>query len=279
MSITNKNISVLDKLVKSEELLVNNSESNKNSQLLLELPKENLEILKKIGLDHHLDINQANANKINGRSTLSKLYNSKVYLGEEIKLVCNLYDLKFVVAAKYKGLLSEEVPKVILDFIEKNSIEVPDRNDPEKMVKKSSIDLGYGNFFVLAPTEEFLKTSIKKSSCTLFYRETGEGRNEKACENQKFIEVYSWGKNYSSLRMFNHIYNLYDYNTNDMSERTFGIILTFLFFIFLIAGVITSCFMGPLILCSIVSIILFFLINSNQKHFEKWNQQDFSNRH
>ena len=57
--LKNKNISVLDKLVKTEQIISEKSLSTKTSTLLLEGPKENLDILKKIGLNHQSIINNA----------------------------------------------------------------------------------------------------------------------------------------------------------------------------------------------------------------------------
>ena len=277
--LTNKNISVLDKLVKTEEVTTEKSLSTKSSVLLLEGPKENLDILHKVGLTHHLDINADKISEKNSVKMLSQIYGGKTYKGKDLKAVCNLYDLKLVMARDYKGLLGLEIAEKIKEFADKNSSEVPSKTDAEVMVKKSKIDLNYANWFVLAPSEEFLETSTKNSACTLFYRESYNGNQFYALESDKFIEVYSWGKTYSSLRKYNHMFNFYEYNSLDSdstSVRSVVIIFSVILFLITLLGIFTTLFMSTITFSIIILLIIFFnSINTDIIHYKRWNNQSF----
>lgn len=275
--LKNKNISVLDKLVKTEQIISEKSLSTKTSTLLLEGPKENLDILKKIGLDHHIEINKQKIHEKNSVEMLSQIYGGKVYLGKDLKQVCNLYDLKLCPAKDHKGLPSEDIAEKIKTFMDNNSEQVPDKKNEGQTITKSKINLVYSNFFILAPSEEFLKTSTKSTACTLFYREEYDGNDYQARPNERFIEIYSWGNSYSSLRMFNHMYNTYEYNTGeDITVRSAVTLASIGLFVVLLVGIFTPFFNTSVVLSLFLLMIIFFnSVNNNIIHYDKWNQPKF----
>lgn len=277
--LKNKNISVLDKLVKTEEITNEKSLSTKSATLLLEGPKEHLDILHKVGLTHHIELNKQKLHEKNSVKMLSQIYGGKTYKGSDLKSICNLYDLKLVIARDHKGLLGVEIAEKIQEFSDKNATEVPSKEDANIMVKKSKIDLSYANWFVLAPSEEFIKTSTKSNACTLFYRESYDGADYRARESDKFIEVFSWGKNYSSLRKYNHMYNNYNYNSlngDETSVRSVVLIFSIVLFLTTLLGVFTTLFTSTIVFSIAWLLIIFFnSINTDINHYKTWNVQNF----
>lgn len=253
--MSDKNLNELRKLValKDAELTV-----APNIMLLLEAPKKNLELLNKIGLNSKFNEDLVIIQKINARREMSKLYESEVFIGDEIKKLCNKYDLKLIRVSHYKGNVSNEVAEAIYNFTHEEVDGV--------MVEKKNIDVNSSSFFILAPSEDFFTSNKRQRNFTIFYREYGSGD---AGESEKFIKVCSWGSNYSFLRKYKFIYKYLSaesykkepyYVEEYVPLSIKNIILTFVFLMFF--GVFTYHDMQYTnFIVSSVILLIFYLLN------------------
>ncbi len=188
----NKNISILDKMVSKTAVEQN---PNKETMLMLSAPerKDEIEILKKIGLSSHIYEVEATLNDVNRIKIVSEKYGRKAYYGHQIKELCEEYDLKMLRADSFKGKLPKEIGQSILDFIKENTF--TQEKSETRTVEKTNLDIVESSFFIVTTKKSF--QGAKMESATLFYREGG-GSYDRADENNVFVEVYSWGKPYSN---------------------------------------------------------------------------------
>jgi len=240
--LQNRNSSLLSKYAGKEDLIFK-SKNDKDTLLLLDKPKENLEILRTIGLNEHIDKVSHEVNIKNSKKQFANIFNRPSFLGSDIKQLCNEYDLVISRAANYHGSPFEGLPEIIQNFIadhnyetvipakmgtkkvykkdenknyirdvEGNLIEIEEEYEitPSKTVIKSKIKTGHSNWFIMAPRESF-SGKTKNNCCTLFYRDDEDSRN--ISESDVFLEIHSWGKAYSDLRKYNYFTKNIDYST------------------------------------------------------------------
>ncbi len=239
--LKNRNSSLLDKYASKEDLIFKN-QNDKGTLLLLDQPKENLDILRTIGLNEHIDKVSHEANIKNSKSQLGIKFNKPSFLGSDIKKLCNEYDLTISRAMNYKGSPFEGLPEIIQNFINEHNYEtivpaktttrdvlkrdgdnriVKDSEDnyvyikeeyeikPSETLIKSRIKTGVSNWFIMAPRESF-DGKTKNNCCTLFYRDNDDSRE--ISESDVFLEIHSWGKSYSDLRKFNYFLKPVNYD-------------------------------------------------------------------
>lgn len=243
--------------------------------LLLQAPTEDLSILRTLNLDHK--INELNNKKyqIDVITAFKNKFKSRnVVKGSDIKKLCNLYDLKMCSTRYFLVETDLNLINAIKEFEKEYSYEVQ-KND-ERTIIKSEINISDRNFFILAPSENFLDAKSKLKNATLFYREFDGNRN--ADENDLFIELYSWGDNYNDLRMFNVLFNNYNYHIeNEFSysnQIPISLLLSLIFILFtsVYNGIIINLTLQIIMFLSTLIPLLYF---KNLTHFTSWNKPEF----
>lgn len=272
----NKNTFNLDKV--SE---FNNVVASKEKQLLLEAPTENLEIVKAIHLTHHLNKIEEERNKLAKYSHFKEQFESNVYSGADIKKLCNTYDLKLCRAEQFKGDINSELIEKINQFYKAHEYEIEKLKEDgsvKKVVKKSKVNTTPRNFYILAPSECFLKDSSNCENVTLFYREHSD--TYEANEQDMFVEVHTWGNNYSELRKIKPYLNTYkyDYNTDAVSVRSVNIMFILLAIVFSIPLGIYNQYNAMFIMYGILGLFTFLNCIGIKKslHYKNWNINSFS---
>lgn len=292
--MNNKNSVYLGKVSK-----LNNAFNISNEEtLLLEAPKENLQILETINLTNHIHKVNNKFNTLNRVKQLSSLYNRNAFLGSDIKKLCIKYDLKLCKAEDFLVEINNEIAQVINNFVDEHAIYTEEESnideyyyndEGKKCVRKalvkvktnrSKVMVTSRNFFILASSENFINQNSSLKNATLFYRDHDDSRlaNESDC----FIELYSWGENYSETRMLNYLFNSnnYIFHNDNISIRTVNFITILLL---LFTTLIFSFFNLFNIITILVNIIVILplissLFDSKLNHFQTWNQNNFSTR-
>ena len=142
---------------------------------------------------------------------------------------------------------------------------------------KSNIMITSRNFFILAPSENFIYQDSSLKNATLFYRDHDDSNI--ASENDHFIEIYSWGENYPESRMSNFLYNTYVYKLE--KEQTSIRTAKYTYLLFLLIFFIINTYFNvdfKYLLIESAVILSLFIINLTQGnfiHFKKWNQNSF----
>lgn len=232
--------------------------NNDNEILLLEAPSEDLSILHQIGLDYSLNIAKREKDNLEGIVALGKIYKSPVYLGEDLKELCNKHNLRLLRTDMFKGQIDTKLASIIRSFITNEDIHI-DTQSPE-------------SFFLLAPEESFFESSKEMTNCTLFYR--SENNRGKALEHDKFVKVYSWGNNYNWRRRFNFLLSNHDKSSD--TSYCFGTIGLFLVsLLLLILSFMCRTGLTNLILLSIIWAVRWFhtwAIEDKFSYNESWNE-------
>lgn len=247
--MSNKNINLLNNYISVDE----NKVENKEILLLGEsLKSEEVEVLKKIGLDYSINKIEQKIHESNSIKQIKSIFNRNVYKGHMIKQLCNQYDLNLIRVNRYEGKIPLEIGKAIIEFRNENTI-VQEKNE-NRTVKKSTIDLVTSKFFLLVTNKE----NSNMESYTLFYREN-DGDYSKAQENDTFVEIHSSGKPFSKLREF------YPLMYNE--PTIICLVLLFISFVLTLFGV------NLLILMTLISIFMIigsFSVNHDE-YYNKWN--------
>lgn len=290
----NKNSVYLDKVSKLNKAFnISNEET-----LLLEAPKENLQILETINLTNHIHKVNNKFNTLNRVKQLSSLYNRNAFLGSNIKKLCVKYDLKLCKAEHFLVEIDNEIATIINKFVDEHAIYTEEESDideyyynkeGEKCVRKalikvktnrSNVMVTSRNFFILAPSENFIDENSSLKNATLFYRDHDD--TKLASESDCFIELYSWGENYSETRMLNYLFNLnkYEFRNDDISIRNLNFITISLLLLLTLIFSLTNSFNIATILINIIIILplVISLFDSKLNHFQTWNQNNFSTR-
>jgi hypothetical protein len=297
--LKNRNSSLLDRYAGKEDLIFK-SKNDKDTLLLLDKPKENLEILRTIGLNEHIDKVSQEVNVKNSKKQSAILFNKPAFLGSDIKKLCNEYDLVISRASNYKGSPFEGLPEIIQNFIAEHNYKsiIPAKMETRKVYKKSSdgnfekdrfgdpiqieeeyevkpsktvikskIKTGVSNWFIMAPRESF-DGSKKNNCCTLFYRENDDSRY--ISENDVFLEIHSWGKSYSDIRKYNYFLTNIDYqkeytirDKSYNSEKVINKNISFYFIMILIlltTWLYSFGYIAPVIIQSLLFFVLYFII-------------------
>lgn len=242
--------------------------------LLLQAPTEDLSILRTLNLDHKINVLSNKKYQIDKITAFKNKFKSRnVVKGSDIKKLCNLYDLKMCSTRYFLVETDLNLINAIKEFEKEYSYKV--QKNEERTITKSEILISDKNFFILAPSENFLDDKSKLKNATLFYRESEYG---KAAEEDLFIEIYSWGDNYSNLRMLNVLFNNYNYKTDNLSysQQVFIILL-----ISLLTIILTSIFNGVILNLTLqlglfLTTLIPFIYFNKLIHFTLWNKHEFT---
>ena len=252
----NSNIIELDRISKTNHLTKN----EKTNMLLLGSSErsEEVEILKKIGLDINIRQIETIVNNSNRLCILSEKYNRKTYSGEQLKDFCSKKGYQILRADSFKGSVSLEIGKAILEFAKEN--EVTNELGKGRIVTKTTIDLVESKFYILAPVQTFFTQEFYKS-VTLFYNEEPENYTE-VRTTDNFIEIKSWN---NKIPWYKYLFNELFYSLNTDSG-----VLNFISMITFIIMFIFGCeytLILPFILLIFSTLIANFNIENN------WNQK------
>lgn len=251
----NSNIIELDKISKTNNL----TKKEETSLLLLNAPErsEEIEILKKVGLDDNIKKLETISNDSNRLNILSNKYGRKTYSGKQLKEFCFKKGYQLRRADSFKGNVSLEIGKAILEFAKEN--EVTNELGEGRVVTKTTIDLVESKFYILAPVQTFFTQEFYKS-VTLFYNESPKA-HDIANKQDTFIEIKSWN---NKIPLYKYLFNELFYSGNTDS----GIVNIALTCIFIIMFVFNCEFLLliPFLLVIVSTLTANFNINNN------WNK-------
>ncbi len=162
--------------------------------------KEELEVLKKIGLDNHLRKQQAKADDIKRVTVVEDKFRRNVFTGQDLREYCHKYDLRLGLANRYKGPVKLDVAKEIIRLSNEHTI-TRERASGEQF-KTTEINLNESSFFIL--TDDF----DNGTTVTLLYNPNSSGSSyyaEEVRDSLTLVEVASFGKPFSELRMLRQL--------------------------------------------------------------------------
>ena len=261
----------MSKLVKELDILKEQKEKNFNGDhivkqaevLLLDSHNQDNVVLETLGLDHQIKYSKKLESDYNRSKIAEKMYKRKSYSGEEIKKICNDYDLKMLPTSYYNGEIPSDLARIVSEFCKENDI----------LIKPNC-------FFILAPTEMFrtVKHVPIKLDPILFYREPDKysSHNNKADKNDTFVNIHYWGNDFSPFRKFNYLLSRYARYDDDWSNRSRSILLLSIFIVFLLVNFLP--FYIPItielaILIPLTIVITGISLNYKNKYLNKlWNE-------
>ncbi len=228
---------------------------NDAKQLLLEAHNDDIEMLERIGLDHQVKYSK----ELQSDATRSKLaqerYDQVTYTGEEIKQLCNTYDLRMLPARYYNGSIPVDLARKVKEFETQNEVQI----------RQSSL-------YILAPTSQFntIEDTPVQTDPILFYKvdsEHGSSREEEADENDRFVNVHNWGNDFTFLRKYRWLINTRVNTDEGLSNASRSIIIGLLFLITLAFNIWSG--QKELIIAVNVLFMIFFACIINNNHTMK----------
>ena len=256
----NSNIIELDKISKTNNL----TKKEETSLLLLNAPErsEEIEILKKVGLDNNIKKLETISNDSNRLNILSNKYGRKTYSGKQLKEFCFKKGYQLRRADSFKGNVSLEIGKAILEFAKEN--EVTNELGEGRVVTKTTIDLVESKFYILAPVQTFFTQEFYKS-VTLFYNEDPK-YYEEAAEKDTFIEIKSWN---NKIPLYKYLFNelFYSLNTNSGVLNLISMIAFIIMFIWGCEYTLIIPF----------TVLIFSTLTANFNIEKNWNREYESN--
>lgn len=230
----------LQKLSQKEDSKSEKTETQ--AQLLLAAPKEDLNILTRLNIDHQIHKNRDIVAKKDKINHFKELFKSQVYTGKQIHEMCELYDLKCLPASSYKGLYDEELAPKLREFEENNK----------------DILLNSSNLFIIAASEAFTDDT-SNLNCIILYRDKSNGKYIEDCHSEDiFTVIHSWGKDFDPIRKYRFLL-----------KSPFVLIWSFV--------LITLSFVGSSMILSTICITLvaiIFFINCLTETNTSWNHLD-----
>ena len=257
---------LLDKASKKEKIEQSKDKTSADTLLLLadNSKSKEVEILKTIGLDHHIREVEKVKNDLTRIQVIKQTYNRPVYTGEQIKKLYNQYGLRILRADSFKAKTPIFVGEKVLEFIAENTQEVVANEETGRKRTVSDLHITESSFFILTTNRSFNGKSIE--SATLFYREKRDDQHYyKASEKDIFVEICSWGKSFdTSLK------TIFDFVT--CSEDRGGWIIAA--FIVSLIALFVSLFIDQnvnyLFLTGFIISTFVMLVSDSSKYFQSW---------
>lgn len=234
-----------------------------SNQLLLGSYEQDEEIKRDLNIHSNVNYEERITENTKRLTIYQKLYDQETYTGEQIKHLCNKYDLRVLPISKYTGKIPPELYRKIAEFKKKN--------------EKNKVRITEQNFHILAPVEMFETVKVRKildKDPIIFYRE--EPNTDYITENEVVTNVYGWGNDFSILRIFRYFWNPYkEYSNKGMSNRSRTLLFLALFGIIAYMHVLNLpfiiAFIGNLLLG--ISYIYGTLMNKDYDEFWNTNQK------
>lgn len=250
------------RLQKDLDILSNQKKKEDNEKLekvtlLLEAPKESLELLRSIGLTHQIEKNDEIVKTKQALKLFSDKFTTSTYTGKQIQEMCEIYDLKMLESSNYKGEIDPELLNKLREFTTNHDI-LPRERD----------------YFILSTRESFEKHDVtKKQNVMFFYRESGEGsfRSDSASNLDVFSLIHTWGEDLKPIRKARFLLYASTKNDDGIWSSTVTIIALMIYFIAWRLGMnnyICSAFLVSIL----ASLVLLTNSINVKKYDERWNQ-------
>lgn len=255
--VQNKNILTLDRISKKDK-----SESAKEVTDVLLLMQTNekaeeIEMLKKIGLDTHIRQAERVQQNIQRFTVLEQKFGRNVYSAAQVKAYCESNAYKVIRVDKFKHEVPVVVGEEIIKFAKEHT-STHKRNE-DSTIERVNINLQTSHFFLLTSIQSINGAPVK--AATLFYREEyHHDWWDKLREEDMLIEVHSWGVPGNERSLF------WDYTKATDYFMLFPLVFILIGILMVILG---NNHHGGLLFCSLISVISILLIN--KKSFWKWN--------
>jgi hypothetical protein len=218
----------------------NSGKETEEAILFLSAPKENLQVLEEINLDHQIHKNKKKVDLKNKLTAFENIYNLKSFTGAEIKNLCNLYDLKCLTADKYKGKVDSELANKLIEF-----------------KKEHNIHLKARECFIVSTRESFeVENDHLNNNCIFLYCERNHSNG--AQEDEVFSVVHTWGNLINTNRKYRYLLQ---------HGSTYFTLLLLLILYFIPSMIVTGIFL---------LIMLFCILNTctNDTFYdETWNKE------
>ena len=257
---------LLDKVSKKDKIEQSKDTDSADTLLLLadNSKSKEVEILKTIGLDHHIREVEKVKNDLTRVQIIEQTYNRPVYTGEQIKKLCNQYGLRILRADSFKAKTPKYAGEEILKFIDENTKEVVTNEESGKTKKVCNLHVTESSFFILTTNRSFNGKSIE--SATLFYREKRDDQHYyNASEKDIFVEICSWGKSFdTSLRTIG------DFATCSVDRATWTIVTMIVCLISLFVSLFMDQNMNYLFLIGFLLSTIVMLVSDSSKYFQSW---------
>jgi hypothetical protein len=168
-------VKLQDELKKLEETSIDSSTAFVDEvKLLLEgKSKEEVQVLKVIGLGNNIIKSEDQAKYRLEKEKLIKEYEGEVYSEEQVKHLAIKYKLKFLSTRHFNGHVSPDLGAILLRFKNKHNLTEWDLSD---------------KFYILAPQKMF--TLLEKHDPLLFYK----------VDNSHYKLVHKWGSDFTLYR-------------------------------------------------------------------------------
>ena len=245
--MSNKAIAELTAIKDKREEVVKTDEIVQKVETLMleshEKYEEEQKLMDKIGLNAYSSYQRKLTEQLNRTKQMEKIYSRKVFRGEDIKKLCQTYYMKMLPAKYFIGDIDAAVPRLVAEFCKERDIVGSEHE-----------------FFILAPNEMFNTTKEevpprppRMQDPILFYRQWDKTKRmtNEALEEEEFVQVANWGKDFTFGRKFKHLFSHYRNSNESISMFSSTLISA----IFLIAGIIAG-------LYDVYSITAFFLVVS-----------------
>lgn len=258
---------LLDKASKKEKVEQSKDKTSADTLLLLadNSKSKEIEILKTIGLDHHIREVEKVKNDLTRIQVIEETYNRPVYTGTQIKKLCNQYGLRILRADSFKAKTPVFVGEKVLKFIAENTKEVVANEETGRKRTVSDLHITESSFFILSTNRSFKGKSIE--SATLFYREKKykDQHYHKASEQDIFVEICSWGKSFDTS-----LETIFDFTTCSEDRAGWLIVPMIISLISLIVSLSMDQNMNYLFLTGFILSTFVMLLSDSSKYFQSW---------
>ncbi len=262
--MSNKAVKELSDIKDKRVAVVENNEIVKHVEtLLLEAHTEEQEVMEKIGLNQYSGYQKKLTEELNRTKQMEKIYQRPVFMGKDIMTLCQTYYLKMLPAKYFIGEVAADVPRKINEFC-----------------KERDIVAGEHEFFIMAPAELFNTTKQelppkppRQRDPILFYRQWDKGSRmaNEAQENEEFVQVCNWGKDFTNVRKFKHLFSHYVKESSDISMFSSTVISAALLLIGIIFGLYSV--YSVFAIFAAVSFIIMLRNSIGIKNIDKaWNE-------
>lgn len=185
------------------------------AQLLLTASVAERDILREAGLDHNIKKVES-AKGINlERDNFENTYARKVFTEDEIKDICQKYNLRLLHSRKYNGTIDTALASRIIEFFKESGV------DSHRYEASN-------NLYIMAPPEMFDAEKKRQtiSDPIMFYRVAKQG------SIPMYVPVHQWGNDFSIIRRINGIinYNFWTHSVYCIARNASAILMIFAIF-------------------------------------------------
>lgn len=166
------------------------SENENEVTLLLPSHQKELETLRKLGLDHNIREVAKIKDSVTFNGILNEKYNKPALSYSELEEMALKYDLNIFRVDQYKGEVPLEIANQITEFCETHDMIIA-RN----------------YFYLLTGSRKNLKNKNAMLMYLVDSDNSSSSYRDNLYENDKFIPIYTWGKDYTFLQEFKWMFS------------------------------------------------------------------------